>query len=788
MPSEDKPRTQQTQYVTVAGAVLTSPDRERTVVAEAGISQDTRVIEGNAANAKSTKADVAPGLNKWETFWRGVLHVDAAKMEPWIALRNALGVAMPLAVGIAIRMPLGGLAVASGALNVSYSDGHDPYKGRARRMLASSALCAVAVMAGGLVGHHSIAAVALITVWAFGSGMAIALGATGGSLGVISLVVLIIYSAQTLTPERAVQAGALAFAGGLMQMALSLALWPVQAYEPERRALANLYLTLGRAASSPAQLVKAPPPAQASTEAQAALAGRASDQSLASERFRSLLSQAERIRLSLFTLGRLLRRMRREKFGFESAEMLEHFLESAARVITAIGESLARDAPLKIDQTWRSEMHTAVEALRETEENSERTFLAAVVRDARHQMDALAGQLRAAMQLAGDITPAGLEATERREKALPRRMRFTNNLARVVANLSLQSAVCRHAIRMAIAVAIAETMSRSLETPRAYWLPMTTVLVLKPEFTVTFTRGLLRIAGTIAGLLLATAMFYFLPPGVGLEVVLIGVFVFLLRWVGPANYGIFGVAVSALVVLMIAIAGVSPNTVILARGLNTIMGGSLALLAYVVWPTWERMQVGEMMARLLDSYRIYFVKVQDVFAGREGASTADLDKLRLASRLARTNAVASVDRMQAEPGTRPEEIALVIGMLASSHRFIHAVLSVEAGVLSAGRPAIRDEFRAFAADVNKTLEALAAELRGARTPIERWPDLREDHRRLTANPLSAGEQYTLVNVEADRMTNSLNTLREQVERWRRLRRPVGAPVDGGLGAEASARP
>jgi uncharacterized membrane protein YccC len=787
MPREEEPRTQQTQDVTEAGAVLTSPDRERTVAAEAGTSQNARVIEENAANAKSTKADGAPALNKWETFWRGVLHVDAAKMEPWIALRNALGVAIPLAVGIAIGMPLGGLAVASGALNVSYSDGHDPYRQRARRMLASSALCAVAVMAGGLVGHHNIAAVALITVWAFGSGMAIVLGATGESLGVISLVVLIIYSAQTLTPDRAMQAGALAFAGGLMQMVLSLALWPVQAYEPERRALANLYLTLGRAASSPAQLMKAPPPAQASTEAQAALAGRASEQSMASERFRSLLSQAERIRLSLFALGRLLRRMRREKFGFASAEMLEHFLESAAKVVTAIGESLARDAPLKIDQTWRSEMHTAVEALRETDENSERTFLAAVVRDARHQMDALAGQLRAAMQLAGDVTPAGLEASERRERTLPWRMRFTSNLPRLVANLSLQSAVCRHAIRMGVAVAIAEIMSRSLETPRAYWLPMTTVLVLKPELTVTFTRGLLRIAGTIAGLLLATAMFHFLPPGVGLEVVLIGAFVFLLRWVGPANYGIFGVAVSALVVLMIAITGVSPNTVIMARGLNTIMGGSLALLAYVVWPTWERMRVGEMMARLLDSYRIYFMKVQDVFACREGAGTGDLDKLRVASRLARTNAVASVDRMQAEPGTRPEEMALLIGMLASSHRFIHAVLSVEAGVLSAGRPAIRDEFRVFAADVNKILEGLAAELRGSQTPIERWPDLREDHRRLTANPLSAGDQYALVNVEADRMTNSLNTLREQVERWRRLKRPAGAPVDGGLGVEVGAR-
>jgi uncharacterized membrane protein YccC len=789
MGHDDEPRTDQEQNGARTGAASTGTNEDMLAGSDPAPSQtaDDARINGpsratrseaapSGAASSPTKPTEAAALNKWQKFWRGVLHVDTAKMDPWTAARNAIGVALPLAVGIAVGMPLGGLAVASGALNVSYSDGHDPYKQRARRMLAASVLCAVAVMAGGLVGHHNVAAVALITIWAFGSGMAIAAGPTGESLGVISLVVLIIYSAQTLTPERAVQAGALAFAGGLMQMLLSLALWPVRAYEPERRALAKLYLTLGQAASSPAQLMKAPPPAQASTDAQAALAGRASDQSIDSERFRSLLSQAERIRLSLLMFGRLLRRMRREKFGFAPAEMLEHFLESAAHVMTAIGESLARDAPLKIDEAWLNEMHTAVESLCEVHESPERTFLAAVVRDARHQMDAVAGQLRAAMQLAGDVTLAGLEATVRRENTLPWRMRFTSNLPRVVANLTLQSAVFRHAIRMAVAVAIAESLSRSLETPRAYWLPMTTVLVLKPEFTVTFSRGLLRIAGTIVGLLLATAMFHFLPAGIGLEVVLIGAFVFLLRWVGPANYGIFGVAVSALVVLMIAITGLSPKSVILPRGLNTIIGGTLALLVYAVWPTWERMQVGEMMARLLDSYRVYFLKMLDVLMGREGASTAELDKLRLASRLARTNAVASVDRMQAEPGSRAGEIALLIAMLASSHRFIHAVLSVEAGVLTATRPRVRDEFRVFAGDVVKMLEALAAELRGSRAPIAKWPDLREDHRRLTANPLSAGEQYTLVNVEADRMTNSLNTMREQVERWRRLKHPLNAPV------------
>ena len=508
-----------------------------------------------------------------------------------------------------------------------------------------------------------------------------------------------------------------------------------------------------------------PPGVEASTAAQEALAGRTSDHSAMGERFRSLLSQGERTRLRLFTLGRLLRRMRREKFGFAPAELIEHFLESVSHVMTAIGESLRHNAPLKIDEAWLTAMIAETEALRDAHETSDRTFLVAAVRDARRQMDAISGQIRAAIKIASDVTPDGIEQSKATEKRLPWRMRVTSMWPRLEANFSFRSAVFRHGVRLAATVAIAETLSRSLETPRAYWLPMTAVLVLKPEFAVTFTRGLLRIAGTMLGLLLATAMFHFLPSGIGLEVILIGAFVFLLRWIGPANYGIFGIAVSALIVLMIAITGIAPKNVIWARGYKTLLGGTLALIAYAVWPTWERTQVEEVMARLLDSYLIYFTNVVEYLEGNSAVTPFDLDRLRLATRLARTNALASVDRMQGEPWTRAEDIPLLTGMLASSHRFLHAVLSVEAGFLPGHGTKIREEFRTFAHDVQIVLAGLAAELRRTRPAGHKWPDLREDHRRLIQNPLAVMDQYALVNVEADRMTNSLNTLREQVERW-----------------------
>ena len=218
---------------------------------------------------------------------------------------------------------------------------------------------------------------------------------------------------------------------------------------------------------------------------------------------------------------------------------------------------------------------------------------------------------------------------------------------------------------------------------------------------------------------------------------------------------------------MIAITGVAPKDVIWARGLNTLMGGTLALIAYAVWPTWERTQVDEVMARLLDSYLVYFTNVIDYLEGNPGVTPIDLDRLRLATRLARTNALASVDRMQTEPWTRPEDVPLLNGMLTSSHRLLHAVLSVEAGFVPGPGTKIRDEFRVFATDVKTTLAGLkpSAELRRTRPAGPKWPDLREDHRRLIQNPLGIYEQYALVNVEADRMTNSLNTLREQVGRW-----------------------
>ena len=695
-------------------------------------------------------------------FWRVLTRFDSSKLSPYMALRNSIGVVLPLIVGFALDMPRGGVVVASGALNVAYSDGSDSYVQRAKRMLSSTALCAMAVLLGALSGSHNAAAVIIATLWAFAAGMLVAAGTTAADLGVISVVTLLIYAAQPLTAQQALISSGLALGGGLLQTALSVALWPVQRYEPERRALANFFLELARAAEQPLSATSAPPVTVHSTQAQEALSGLDRERSIEAVRYRALLSQAERIRLSLLMLSRLHLRMQRESPAYSGVKTLGDYLKKAAQVLQAISNSLISGTPPEACKEVLAACEALTMRLRQEADGLPASFLAAVTRDARFQMDALNGQLRAALDLTANATPAGQAAFAKQEAQQPWSLRFTGLLATLRANLNLQSSVLRHAVRLAALVALGNGLERAFYWHRSYWLPMTIVLVLKPEFTTTFSRGLLRIGGTIVGLFLATALFRFLPESATLQIVLIFVFTLLLRWVGPANYGIFAVAISALVVLLIAITGVSPKEVIWARGINTAAGGALALLAYWIWPTWERTQVSDRIAAMIDAYREYFHALAGAYVRNETGSAREFDRVRLRARMARTNLEASLDRLGTEPGTTAEQMRQLNALLASSHRFVHALMALDAAWLHTAAVPARTAFATFAADVEKTLELLAAALRGKHAQLNEFPHLREDYHVLVQSGDPKIERYALVNVEADRIVNSLNTLREQV--------------------------
>jgi uncharacterized membrane protein YccC len=324
----------------------------------------------------------------------------------------------------------------------------------------------------------------------------------------------------------------------------------------------------------------------------------------------------------------------------------------------------------------------------------------------------------------------------------PWRLRVESTVATLRANLTLRSSAMRHAVRLTAAVVGGEVLAHFTGGARSYWLPMTAAIVLKPDFTATFSRGVLRIAGTLAGLALATLLFYAATPTAAFELGLVVLIVFVFRSFGPAHYGILTASLTAYIVVIFALAGQPPSEVVRDRALHTVLGGALALLVYTLFPTWERTHIRNVLANMLEAYRVYFRAVHE--------RSPDLEHVRLEGRLARSNAEAAMDRLLMEPQTDPAVAALLSGAMASSHRVVFAMMAIEAG-LTQSTPM----FLNFAYKVEITLHSLAAGLRGAPLPAEALPDLRTAQSELAASGDS-------IAGEADRLSNSLNTLSEQV--------------------------
>ena len=732
------------------------------------MQSDRRVL---ATQEESNSPLAIYDIRLWvsESFWRAVTRLDRSKINNWIAFRNSLAVAIPLAAGTALHNPLGGVAIASGALNVMYSDGTDPYSQRARRMLAWTALNGTAVFLGSVTGKYLWLSMIVVSVWAFVGGLANAASTRAGDLGLNTLVAVIVFGARgAMAPGGAAIAGVLVMCGGILQLLFALLFWPLRRYRPERRAIGRVFSSLGEEILPSHSEESSIPWAALTAEAQDALEALGRDHSIDGERYRLLFDQADRLRLSAFALQRI----RSTVTESQSHDIIDRVLAASGAVISSMGAELIANQPngwnAQREAELLNDLRDAVNAAHREDADAALPFAHEIYSG----VDLLAGQVRVAAGLASRSTPEGAEQFAKQQRAHPWRLQLSSWFGTMRANLTPRSSFFRHAIRLTGAVALAEVIGHSISWQRSYWLPMTVAVVLKPDFTSTISRGVLRLAGTFAGLLVATLLYLFFPPDAFAQLLLVGAFTFLLRSIGTANYGVFSVCISGLIVFLIAATGVPPGEVVSERAINTAAGGCLALIVFAAWPTWERTQVSDAMAETFEAARNYFHAIVSRF-GRGAAAPSDLDDVRGDWRRARSKAEASVDRISSEPRTDPEQLSLLNSMLASSHAFVYSTMALEGALVRGETRAPDSSLTQFANDVELTLYFLSAALRGSESAAETLPKLREDHQRMIEARSRLDRDSDLVLIEADRITVSLNTLREQTMRYVALPRSSG---------------
>ncbi|MBS0570220.1 MAG: FUSC family protein [Proteobacteria bacterium] len=668
---------------------------------------------------------------------------------PWVVgLRNTAAVALPLATGVASGHPGIGLGISAGALNTMFSDQPGPYRQRLRRMLLAAGAAGMSAFAGYVLGGNDVAIIVAALVWGIAGGLLVALGPDAGRLGLISMILLVVTSADPRTPAEAAGPALLIFAGGVLLMLFAIAAWPWQRYRPERTALAQTCRQLAASARRHDDPAQAPPVTQALTDVENLLHGRDRARGVAMDAFRVLAELIERIRLELLALGNASANVDATKRA-----TIERLREYAARSLDAISAALDAGAPALTANAALEGFDAALDSLDQAEQGASELVVQAHAR-------ALGGQLRAAVRNADFAGSRGELRLATRDAALPRVLRPRNPLAILRSNLHLSSVAFRHALRCGVCLAIAIAGARIAGIGHGYWIPMTCAIVLKPDFAGTFRVGLLRVAGTLLGLVLATALVHVAFDSEWARIVLLAILCFGFRQLTTMHYGLGVMLLTALIVVLLSFEGIAPADTMSARALGTGVGSALALLAYAAWPTWERGRVRAALADLLDAYRQYFIAI----VGEDERVRADV---RAASRRARSNAQASLDRLRGEPRST-DLLDRAEAVFANANRFLRAAMGLEAMRQHAAALADRTAVDAFSQRVDAALADLAHALRNADRNCADF-GLRDAQIALRAvykkSAAPADAVYAAAWIDAsDRIADIVDTLRHLVSR------------------------
>lgn len=684
------------------------------------------------------------------SFRANLLHTLAQFRRPdvplRVAMRAGLLVTAPLAVGVATGHEAVGLGLGAGAFNVIFSDQPGPYRPRLRRIALTALAAGVASLAGFLLGAHLVSLVLAAALCGFVAGLLVVFGADAARVGMISMILLVVAASEPMPWRQALPASALITAGGLLLALVSIAAWPLQRYRPEREVLAGVYRGLAQLARSSGADEDAPPLSDAINQLQRMLLRRNQTRGRAVEALRVLVELAERMRLELLAIGQL-----------HPAGAGRELDAACTEVFKALADALEHAAPPRAAEQAAKRLRRCIDA------SDTPSAL-------RPRLLALHGQVAAAIRNANWAGSLGEQRAYSYESRLPRALRGVSPWATLRANTTLSSVAFRHALRCAASLALAQWLERMLGLPHGYWLPMTAAIVLRPDFGATISFGLLRIAGTVLGLVLTSLLLVLAPHAVWAHIVLLGALVFAFRYLATAHYGLAVAALTGAVVILLSFEGGSPDAALLDRLLNTCLGSVLALLAYLAWPTWERSRTPGTLAAMLRAYADY------LRALTAHGSPRTRREARAAARLARSNAQASLDRLRAEPGVDAAMRFSGESLFANGNRLARTAMTLEAVLQECADHPLRGDVDAFVERTAERLQHLADDCAGWRRP-ERSGDLRARQQALAERLATCTTHAASADLAtlSDRLADNLGTIGHVLQRNTAPR--AGAPAD-----------
>ncbi|MFD7018928.1 FUSC family protein [Streptomyces sp. NPDC059928] len=560
---------------------------------------------------------------------RSGLKVERLRLEPLVALRGAAGLAIVVGISLTLFGPSVAVSSAFGAFQAAIATYQRSWRPRPVLALASGLSLAISTFLGYLVGTHSPFFLLLLAVWTFAAGLSWAVGPTVGVIASSNVAIMLVtVTLPSSLGEAAGHAAMIAF-GGVVQAALVVA-FPVRRWGARRDALADALAAVADYARRLRHDPVAPFDPQPLMTARLAAAVTPREARRRPPELHGARGVAERIRPVLASLADPALGVPDE--GVERDRVRE-LLAAAATVLDAAARAVRHGEPVSIP--------AAAEAALATPDTG--AILTGPARRAAARLGALLADVveTAGGGGTGDDAAPLLKPTLFREVPVALRT-MRAELGR------RDSTILRHAVRVCAVTTAGYLLGQVLPLGHGYWAPMASVMVMRPDFSLTYARAVARFGGTLVGVALATGVVQLTHPDTSTSAAIAVACAFLAYLLMRTGYAVLSGCVSAYVVFLLGMGGLQWTQTVPDRVFLTLLGGALAMASYAVYPAWETPRLRTRLADWVAGDGRYAAAVIAHYADPSRGS-GEIRQALLDTRAARIAWQEALDKARHEP-------------------------------------------------------------------------------------------------------------------------------------------
>lgn len=649
-------------------------------------------------------------------------------------IRVTLTIIIPAIAGSMLGNFEAGITLSLGALCVSISDSPGPVKHKRNGMFYCLLFVTIMALITGLVNDKIILLGIVIMAATFFFSMFNVFGNRAASIGSAALLIMILRISHVFPLEKVLEETLYVFAGGLWYMMVAMGFYIMVPFRAVQRSLGNCLEETAKYLEIKSRLY------DESSDLEAAYSKLIDQQGVVNEsqnEVRELLFKNRSILKESTYEGRLLvvtfvatvdlfEQVMATWYDFDELRNKYKdlgFLNKVSKLIKKLSAELSEIAHSIHSQSDYHKKFDLIADLDEIKKETEALLAAPIDFTARKILINLRN-LGNTIDRISDYFSAGKKVVKT-NLVKSDYLRFVShqkiNGSLFVSNLSLESSAFRHALRMMITCTVGYILAKSFFTGHhSYWIIMTITIILKPAYSLTQSKNIDRLTGTIAGGIIGLLLLTFIKN----DNVLFGLLAFFMLGTytfARLNYVTMVVFLTPYVLILFHFLKLDIVNIAGERFIDTLIACILSWLAiHFLFPRWESQTIKKLLVNVINANIKYLDKVREkVFL--KNISSIEYKLVRKEVFVSTANLSAALHRMQSEPKNKQRHKNEIYQLVVLNHVLSANIASI-IEALSEEKVSVP---RGFLSKISICMDLLAESIRTIESDFQFYPYTRK---------------------------------------------------------------